>query len=127
MPTRVCKIFISQTLMQTHKVFGKSWMHENENFNSEKFEPSVKIATELSPNVQISRDKKIFHVLVLVVVFSKKVAMRCDNTVYESKKFCFTFQDFNFIAQERTLPYSICLFTKFKLNFFKSISPFRLI
>ena len=59
-----------------------------------EFEPIVKIATELSPNVQISRDKKIFHVLVLVVVFSKKVVVRCDNTVYESKKFCFTFQNF---------------------------------
>ena len=68
-----------------------------------EFEPSVKIATELSPNVQISRDKKIFHVLVLVVVFSKKVAMRCDNTVYESKKFYFKFQNSNFMAQERTL------------------------
>ena len=61
----------------------------------------MKIATELSPNVQISRDKQIFH--VLVVVFSKKVAMRCDNTEYESKKFCFTFQNSNFTVQERTL------------------------
>ena len=68
-----------------------------------EFQPSVK----LSPNVQISRDKKIFHVLVLV-------AMRCNNTEYESKKFCFTFQNSYFTVQERTLfkygsymPYSI--------------------
>ena len=99
MPTRVCKMIISQTLMQTHKYFDKMWII----LILKEFEPSVKIATELSPNVQISRDKKIFHVLVLVVVFSKKVAMRCDNTVDESKKFCFTFQNSSFIAQERTL------------------------
>ena len=37
-----------------------------------EFEPSVKIATELSPNVQISRDKKIFHVLVLGCGFFKE-------------------------------------------------------
>ena len=56
MQTRVSKIIISQTLMQTHKYLGKRWMHENGNSNSERISTQCEIVTKCS---DFTRQKNI--------------------------------------------------------------------